>query len=155
MSKKGKTIIIVAVGVLAAAAVLIILITASLKKETFPVPGPEMKVGDIVSFGEYQGQAVEWLVLEKDAEKALLISRYALDARAYHDGWQPVTWEKAALRKWMNSVMNNENISPEERVSIAYGMSIYEGAPETIDDCIKRADETMYETKKKMKGSVR
>ena len=55
----------------------------------------------------------------------------------------------------MNSVMNNENISPEERVSIAYGMSIFEGAPETIDDCIKRADETMYETKKKMKGSVR
>ena len=55
----------------------------------------------------------------------------------------------------MNSVMNNENISPEERVSIAYGMAIYEGAPETIDDCIKRADETMYETKKKMKGSVR
>ncbi len=55
----------------------------------------------------------------------------------------------------MNSVMNNENISPEERVSVAYGMSIYEGATETIDDCIKRADETMYETKKKMKGSVR
>ena len=55
----------------------------------------------------------------------------------------------------MNSVMNNENISPEERVSIAYGMSVYEGAPETIDDCIKRADETMYETKKRMKGSVR
>ncbi len=55
----------------------------------------------------------------------------------------------------MSSVMNNENISPEERVSIAYGMSIFKGAPETIDDCIKRADETMYETKKKMKGSVR
>ena len=55
----------------------------------------------------------------------------------------------------MNSVMNNENISPEERVSIAYGMSIFEGAPETIDDCIKRADETMYKKKKKMKGSVR
>ncbi len=55
----------------------------------------------------------------------------------------------------MNAVMNNENISPEERVSIAYGMSVFEGAPETIDDCIKRADETMYETKKKMKGSVR
>ena len=55
----------------------------------------------------------------------------------------------------MSSVMNNENISPEERVSVAYGMSIFKGAPETIDDCIKRADETMYETKKKMKGSVR
>ena len=55
----------------------------------------------------------------------------------------------------MNGVMNNENLSPEERVSIAYGMSVFEGTPETIDDCIKRADETMYETKKKMKGSVR
>lgn len=55
----------------------------------------------------------------------------------------------------MNSVINNENISPEERVSVAYGMSVYNGAPETIDDCIRRADETMYETKKTMKGSVR
>jgi diguanylate cyclase (GGDEF)-like protein len=55
----------------------------------------------------------------------------------------------------MNDLINDDSLAPEERVSVAYGMSIYKGAPETIDDCIKRADETMYETKMKMKGSVR
>jgi diguanylate cyclase (GGDEF)-like protein len=55
----------------------------------------------------------------------------------------------------MNDLINDDTLPPEERVSVAYGMSIYKGAPETIDDCIKRADETMYETKMKMKGSVR
>ena len=51
----------------------------------------------------------------------------------------------------MNSARKNENLSPEERVSIAYGMSVYQGEEESIDDCIKRADETMYEKKKQMK----
>ena len=55
----------------------------------------------------------------------------------------------------MNSVKDNENISPEERVSIAYGMSVYECGSETIDDCIKRADETMYVNKKKMKEAAK
>ena len=50
----------------------------------------------------------------------------------------------------MKELMDSD-LPPEERVSIAYGMSVYEGPSESIDDCIKRADILMYEIKKQMK----
>jgi GGDEF domain-containing protein len=50
----------------------------------------------------------------------------------------------------MKKLMESD-LPPEERVSIAYGMSVYEGPSESIDDCIKRADILMYEIKKQMK----
>ncbi len=42
--------------------------------------------------------------------------------------------------------------APEEKVSIAYGMAVYNGEGDGIDAVVKRADELMYETKKRMKG---
>jgi diguanylate cyclase (GGDEF)-like protein len=45
------------------------------------------------------------------------------------------------------------NRPAEEKVSIAYGMSIYQKGDTCIDDVIKRADVTMYNTKKKMKAA--
>ncbi len=45
------------------------------------------------------------------------------------------------------------NRPAEEKVSIAYGMSIYQKGDSSIDDVIKRADVTMYNTKKKMKAA--
>ena len=51
----------------------------------------------------------------------------------------------------MNKLMSSD-IPAEERVSVAYGMSIHESSGESIDDVVKRADEIMYETKKKMKA---
>ena len=41
----------------------------------------------------------------------------------------------------------------EEKVSIAYGMSVYEGAQDSVDEVVKRADVKMYNTKKKMKAA--
>ncbi|MCR4793386.1 MAG: GGDEF domain-containing protein [Lachnospiraceae bacterium] len=54
----------------------------------------------------------------------------------------------------MNALMSS-NRPPEERVSIAYGMSVYEGAKDSIDEVVKRADVIMYDTKKKMKKENR
>ena len=44
------------------------------------------------------------------------------------------------------------DLRPEEKVSIAYGMAVYEGAEDQIDAVVKRADELMYATKKRMKA---
>ena len=44
------------------------------------------------------------------------------------------------------------DLRPEEKVSIAYGMAIYEGEGDAIDAVVKRADELMYATKKRMKA---
>lgn len=57
------------------------------------------QVGSFVSFGRYAQNAdgeetpLEWLVLENDGRAALLISRYVLEYRSFHDQFQSVTWE--------------------------------------------------------------
>ncbi len=72
-----------------------------------------LKVGDIVKFGNYEqdgdyynGQElIEWEVLDVvNGNKALLISRYALDYKKYNDRYDyDVTWETSTLRKWLNT----------------------------------------------------
>lgn len=77
--------------------------------------------GDIVSFGAYpQGKngevyAIEWLVLDVRDGKALLLSRYGLDAKPYHNTWKKVTWKDCSLRAWLNSsFMQNAFTSSEQ-----------------------------------------
>ena len=74
---------------------------------------PEVaQIGDIVYFGNYEQdnrtangkEEIEWRVLEKDSEgNMLVVSRYALDCRRYHDSVKQVTWEECDLRQWLNN----------------------------------------------------
>lgn len=69
------------------------------------------QVGDTVRFGSYEqdndagngAEAIEWLVLDKQEGKLLLLSRYALDCKRYHEEYEDVTWETCTLRDWLNS----------------------------------------------------
>ncbi|MBQ6380336.1 MAG: hypothetical protein IJJ41_01870 [Clostridia bacterium] len=68
-------------------------------------------VGDIVYFGSYEQdnstangeEVISWKVLAKADTKLLLISEYALDAGAFHNKQEPVTWASCSLRKWLNT----------------------------------------------------
>jgi hypothetical protein len=64
-------------------------------------------VGDYVKFGSYnqnKGEKtdIEWIVLEKNEGKTLIISRYALDCKPYNEEYEDVTWETCSLRSWLN-----------------------------------------------------
>ena len=69
------------------------------------------KVGDYIFFGSYEQdnnfsngkETIEWLVLEVNDGKALLVSRYALDCRPYNSVDTDVTWETCTLRTWLNN----------------------------------------------------
>ena len=69
------------------------------------------KVGNIVRFGHYEqdndldnGQEeIEWIVLDVQEGKSLLISKYGLDAKPYNTSYASVTWETCTLRNWLNS----------------------------------------------------
>lgn len=62
------------------------------------------EVGDIVNFGTYGGESIEWVVLACDEEKALLWSKYCIDAQKYNNALlEEVTWEICSLRKWLNT----------------------------------------------------
>lgn len=82
-------------------------------------------VGNYVTFGEYSQTAagkdmtpIEWLVLARDGNKALLISRYGLDAQKYNTINTGVTWEKCTLRTWLNNAFYNKAFNSAEQTAI-------------------------------------
>ena len=82
-------------------------------------------VGNYVMFGHYpqtsegnDNSSIEWLVLERTEEKALLISRYGLDAKPYHENPIYVTWENCTLRGWLNSTFLDRAFTVDEQKGI-------------------------------------
>lgn len=82
-------------------------------------------VGNYVTFGTYpqtkagnDATPIEWLVLARDGDKALLISRYALDAQPYNKDHTSVTWETCTLRTWLNGTFYNKAFSSAEQAAI-------------------------------------
>ena len=61
---------------------------------------------------------IEWQVLECDGHKALLISRYGLDAQPYNVNSDSTTWENCTLRTWLNSTFMNKAFTNAEQKSI-------------------------------------
>ena len=69
-------------------------------------------IGSYVTFGNYvqnysvgPKDPIEWLVISKENNKLLVISRYALDYHCYNKETKSgdFSWEKSDLRAWLNS----------------------------------------------------
>lgn len=79
------------------------------------------------TFGSYEQdgdssngkEPIEWLVLDRDGDKVLLISKYALDYQSFMPFYEPVTehytWEGCSLRRWLNGTFLNAAFSADER----------------------------------------
>ena len=90
-----------------------------------PVAASTLKVGDHVTYGRYPQTAegndetpIEWLVLDVQGDKALLLSRYGLDTMPYNTEYEDVTWETCSLREWLNGDFLNRAFSAEEQKAI-------------------------------------
>ncbi len=82
-----------------------------------------LSVGSTVFFGSYEQdnntangkEDIEWIVLAKEGNKVLVISKYALDCQKYYSTFTDVTWETCSLRKWLNGTFLNAAFSSEEQ----------------------------------------
>lgn len=82
-----------------------------------------VKEGQIIEFGSYEQdgntengkEAIEWIVLEVETDRALLISKYGLDAQPYNNSLQNTTWAECSLRSWLNSTFYNKAFSSSEK----------------------------------------
>ncbi len=84
--------------------------------------------GKAVCFGQYEQdndtangpEKIEWIVLDYDEEnhKALLLSRYCLEAMPYNTENISVTWETCSLRKWLNGEFMETAFSTAEQSAI-------------------------------------
>ena len=85
------------------------------------------KVGDTITFGKYEQdnntsngkEDIEWIVLAKENEKVLVISKYALDCKKYNMIYTEVTWKDCFLRKWLNRSFMNDAFDSSEKEIIA------------------------------------
>ena len=127
------------------------------------------QTGDIVTFGSYEQdknydngeEEIEWIVLEKEDDSVLLISRYVLDVQPYHGADRDVTWETCSLRDWLNSTFKENAFSENEAELImvsdldngGYGentedqlflLSADEAAEYFTDDDARKAEKTAY-----------
>lgn len=81
------------------------------------------EVGDSVFLGKYEQdnniangrEDIEWLVLDIQDDKALLVSKYALDHKPYNTRQIDVSWETCSLRKWLNGDFLNTAFSAKEQ----------------------------------------
>jgi hypothetical protein len=96
------------------------------KAVTVGAPTKTLKVGDIVTFGEY-----DWRVLAVDGDKALIITENVIEERAYNIGNKSTdnfeggeseelftTWDKCSLREYLNGEFFNR-FTTDEKARIA------------------------------------
>ena len=84
---------------------------------------PSVEAGDIVTFGKYEqdnnktngAEAIRWIVLDVQDDRALLLSRYALDSVRYHSSYVDVGWRDCSLRSWLNDTFLYTAFSAEDR----------------------------------------
>ncbi len=102
----------------------------------------EVQIGDIIKFGFYEQdndtsngkEGIEWLVLAKESDKALVISKYALDCQRFDASLDKV-WDTSRIRAWLNSTFLDAAFSNVEQNSINNSYTIdREMSSYTVDD---------------------
>ena len=109
-------------------------IKATRKKEEPPVKQPTVqsvqndtiivkpKEKSIITFGAYQ-----WLVLEEQNDKALLLCKDIIEKRKYHETFELITWDKCNLRAFLNgSFYNSNSFTNADRNSIIHVNNVNE-----------------------------
>lgn len=96
--------------------------------------------GDIITFGTYEQDGnlanstedIEWIVITRDGNKALVISKYCLEQMPFNSTLTSVTWKNSTIRTWLNSDFYNNAFSSEERSKI-FNTAFYTDGVETTD----------------------
>ena len=102
--------------------VLWLTVTEQAEEEPAKEEQSALEVGSTYIFGTYEqdndtsngAEDIEWIVLDKDGDKLLLVSKYGLDSHQYHAKDTGVTWETCSLRTWMNGTFLETAFSADE-----------------------------------------
>lgn len=102
----------------------------------------KVPVGGSLFFGSYEQdgdesngkEEIEWIVLEKETDRILVISKSVLDHQPYNTVCTDVTWSNCSLRQWLNDEFLNAAFSEEEKAAIpAVGVSADENPEYSTD----------------------
>lgn len=84
------------------------------------------EVGDEIVFGTYPQTAegrradIEWIILHIDRENhhIMLLSKYALERKVFHDINENISWADSTLRFWLNNEFIDEAFSGSEQKAL-------------------------------------
>ena len=85
---------------------------------------PEYKVGETIEFGNYPQdkdgteKPIEWIVMKKEGNQVLLLSKYVLDSKPYNEELEEVTWETSDIRQWLNNEFYTTAFNKAEKAKI-------------------------------------
>lgn len=85
-----------------------------------------IQVGAIIKFGTYEqdgnisngAEPIEWRVLAIEDNKALVISKYVLDWKQYHEVSEKISWSNCGLRTWLNEDFYSQAFNTDEKGKI-------------------------------------
>lgn len=125
--KKIVTVLAIIAGVLLLAGLLILLFWPNLKVTFLMQKLKNANVGDSFTLGTYEQDGktdngtenIKWLVLAKEDDRVLAISKYALDCVAYNSEFESSSWETCTLRTWLNKDFYDGAFSDIEKEVIA------------------------------------
>jgi len=75
----------------------------------------DLPIGSSYTFGNYRGEDIEWIVLDKKDNGVLLLSKKVIDTQPYNESDVEITWENCTLRGWLHNDFCLSAFSPEER----------------------------------------
>lgn len=125
--------------------------------------------GDIthVNFGSYpqidvssgKKELINWIVLKKENNKALLLSTRILDDKGYEEinAGKPYSWSNSEIRKWLNSEFFDIAFSNEEKQVILKTKNDDNGWDEITEDMVFLLSEKevkQYICSKEMMGTI-
>ena len=95
--------------------------------------------GDTINFGAYEqdnnlsngSETIEWVVLERNGNKALIVSKYCIEWLPFHNTFTEVSWKNSSIRKWLNNTFWNSAFTAQEKASIISTQNIN---PDFYDD---------------------
>ena len=85
---------------------------------------PDYKIGETIEFGNYPQEEdgtekpIEWIVMKKEGNQVLLLSKYVLDAKPYNEEVEEVTWETSDIRQWLNNEFYTTAFNKAEKAKI-------------------------------------
>ena len=70
---------------------------------------------DPTTYHYFKYEPIKWRVLKTDGKDAFLLADKALDDQLYHTEFTGITWEKSAIRKWLNEKFMNTAFSTTQK----------------------------------------
>ena len=83
---------------------------------------PTFEIGNTVFFGHYEQdnhidngvEPIEWMILDKQGDDILLLSKYVIDCKSYNDEKGETNWQSCSIRAWLNGEFLSSAFTEDE-----------------------------------------